>query len=203
MAAGSSGAEICDLTGLASDDEEGVDDALQRELSDVTNELERVEAQLQALVEQRASLRQRQAALKQGLKGAAAARASARAGTDWQRAAFAHDVNVQRVLRDVFKLPGFRGLQRGVVNATLSGVDCLVLLPAGGAHRLRAAQRPRDSIDSRAPRLPNLAQAASLSPISFQPSWRRRASHSSSLRWFHLSTTRSWRCGLSACMLRS
>jgi ATP-dependent DNA helicase Q1 len=108
---------------------------LQAQLSAVNAELEGVETQLQALVAQRASLRQQQQALRAGLDAAAAV-ARAGGGRDWQTGAFGHDGRVQAALRDVFKLTAFRGLQRGVVNATLSGVDALVILPAGGGKSL-------------------------------------------------------------------
>jgi ATP-dependent DNA helicase Q1 len=139
-AGGSALPDQVDLTGEEEEEEEahtlgGAAAGLQAQLTAVNAELEGVEAQLQALVAQRASLRQRQQALRARIQDAAAV-ARAGGGRDWQAGAFPHDERVQAALRDVFKLSAFRGLQRGVVNATLSGVDALVILPAGGGKSL-------------------------------------------------------------------
>lgn len=106
---------------------------LAAELAEVDAELESVEARLQELATERAALRQRREALRGGIKQAASARAHRR---DWEHGTFAHDARALAVLRDSFRLRAFRELQRGVVNATLSGVDCLVLLRAGGGKSL-------------------------------------------------------------------
>ena len=137
--------EVVDLTGDASEDDEdagagaagaaGGDEAdrLRAELAEVDAELESVEARLQELATERAALRQRREALRGGIKQAASARAH---HCDWEHGKFAHDARALAVLRETFRLSAFRPLQRGVLNATLSGVDALVLLPAGGGKSL-------------------------------------------------------------------
>ncbi len=46
--------------------------------------------------------------------------------------AFEWDVQLAAVLGDTFGLLAYRPLQREVVNCTMSGRDCLCLLPSGG-----------------------------------------------------------------------
>lgn len=55
---------------------------------------------------------------------------------DWARDSFTWDSQATKALHDVFGLPSWRPLQREVINATMSGRDCLVLLPAGGGKSL-------------------------------------------------------------------
>ena len=77
MAAGGS-AECVDLTGEEEDaeraEEEEADEGLRQQLAEVDDKLAGVEAEMQALAAQRASLRQRRAELAAGLKDAARAR---------------------------------------------------------------------------------------------------------------------------------
>ena len=149
MAAGGS-AECVDLTGEEEDaeraEEEEADEGLRQQLAEVDDKLAGVEAEMQALAAQRASLRQRRAELAAGLKDAARARSGA---VDWQSASFAREADALACLRDTFKLPAFRGLQRGVLNATLSGVDALVIMPAGGGksicYQVRRSSNAGDS----------------------------------------------------------
>ena len=42
----------------------------------------------------------------------------------------------QRVLRDVFGYPSFRGQQEAIIEAALAGSDSLVLMPTGGGKSL-------------------------------------------------------------------
>jgi ATP-dependent DNA helicase Q1 len=59
----------------------------------------------------------------------------ARNRPDWA-GAFKWDQQVERLLAQTFRLPGFRPLQREVINATLSKWDTLVLMPTGGGKSL-------------------------------------------------------------------
>eukprot|EP00742_Colponemidia_sp_Colp-10_P010310 GILJ01011317.1.p1 GENE.GILJ01011317.1~~GILJ01011317.1.p1 ORF type:complete len:829 (-),score=157.87 GILJ01011317.1:37-2448(-) len=55
--------------------------------------------------------------------------------TDWA-ATFPWESKVMAVLQDVFGLREFRTHQREVINATLSGKDCFLVMPTGGGKSL-------------------------------------------------------------------
>ena len=131
---------VVDLTGDSEDEGQGAGaaggdeaDRLRAELAEVDAELESVEQRLQDLAAERSALRRRREALRAGITQTASAQAHRR---DWEHDVFEHDARALAVLRDTFRLSAFRPLQRGIINATLSGVDALVLLPAGGGKSL-------------------------------------------------------------------
>jgi ATP-dependent DNA helicase Q1 len=100
-------------------------------LAAVDAELRRVEAQIAALLEPQSALQETRAALRR------AAAADARAPrANWATERFAWDAQVAALLRDAFRLPAWRPLQREVVNATMRGRDVICLLPAGGGKSL-------------------------------------------------------------------
>lgn len=49
---------------------------------------------------------------------------------------FEWDDRALKALRDKFGLQDFRENQRGIINATMSGQDCLGLIPTGGGKSL-------------------------------------------------------------------
>ena len=51
-------------------------------------------------------------------------------GVDWAGPQ-PHDAAVEKLLKTVFKLEKFRTNQREILNATLSGSDVFVIMPAG------------------------------------------------------------------------
>lgn len=50
----------------------------------------------------------------------------------WARSDFAWNLNVKKALKQVFKLDSFRRHQLEVINASMDGKDCFVLMPTGG-----------------------------------------------------------------------
>lgn len=51
-------------------------------------------------------------------------------------ARFSWDARLKELNREYFGLNSFRTNQREIINATMSGADCLVLMPTGGGKRL-------------------------------------------------------------------
>ncbi|GAB4814165.1 hypothetical protein N2152v2_001211 [Parachlorella kessleri] len=103
---------------------------LQAELSAVEDELAEVEAEIERLLARQQHLIDHRERLQCRL--AVEIRAPI---ADWL-GSFPWDGTVAVALQDVFKLRGFRPLQREVINATQQGRDCLCLMPAGGGKSL-------------------------------------------------------------------
>ena len=51
-------------------------------------------------------------------------------------ARYSWDADLKDLNREYFGLNSFRTNQREIINATMSGADCLVLMPTGGGKRL-------------------------------------------------------------------
>lgn len=90
----------------------------------VESEIERLLACQQQLLEEQERLRRTIAAEQRAPRA------------DWAGASFPWDAGVAELLRQRFRLPSFRPLQREVINATLQGRDVLCLLPSGGGKSL-------------------------------------------------------------------
>ena len=57
-------------------------------------------------------------------------------GLDWGSKAFSWTATAENLLKEVFKIDKFRKLQRETINATMSGVDCILLMPTGAGKSL-------------------------------------------------------------------
>ncbi|KAJ9528723.1 hypothetical protein QJQ45_020623, partial [Haematococcus lacustris] len=120
---------------LATTEQEEGDEAglssLQEALESKELELQKVERQIRQLLERQQVLQQEKADLARRLQAEQHTPRMA-----WSSAAFPWDSAALQLLQDTFGLPGFRPLQREVVNASMQGRDVMVLLPSGGGKSL-------------------------------------------------------------------
>ena len=54
----------------------------------------------------------------------------------WEKKNYSWSSEVNRILNEVFKLDSFRPLQKSVINAVLSGEDCMIIMSTGGGKSL-------------------------------------------------------------------
>lgn len=101
------------------------------ELEAVNIELQQVEAEVEALLQQQHTLRERRDQLLRLIQ--VEERAPRK---DWTREDFPWSVQVDALMKEVFGLASFRPLQLEVINATLQGRDVLCLMPSGGGKSL-------------------------------------------------------------------
>ena len=111
---------------------------LSTELSSVKVELAHVEEQIEALVERQGILLGRRKKIEKEMKeyemqynGTMTSN-----GIDWSSRSFSWTERVENCLKSVFKLEEFRTLQREAVNITMSGIDCIILMPTGAGKSL-------------------------------------------------------------------
>ena len=131
---------VIDLAAGSSDSQDGEEQQQQQPESQQQQDqqqqkqrIREIEAEIASIDRQLSALHARQAALRaerDTLRRRAEADARA-PRADWRRADFPWSARADAVLRDTFRLPGWRPLQREVVNATMAGRDALCLLPAG------------------------------------------------------------------------
>jgi len=101
------------------------------ELKSVIEELTQLDQQIDLLVSRRNKLLKRKKRLEKMLKPDIPANP-----TVWDKTDFSWSVRVEHVRSTLFGIQSFRPLQLEVINAVLSGVDCIVIMPTGGGKSL-------------------------------------------------------------------
>ena len=109
---------------------------LTTELSQVKVELEHLETQINKLLERQQLLIERKDEIAKAIKTVHAKESGEERSIDWGSRSFSWTENAEKCLREIFKLAKFRALQRDAINATMSGVDCIVLMPTGAGKSL-------------------------------------------------------------------
>ena len=111
---------------------------LSTELSGVNVELEHVGEQIEALIERQEFLLDRRKKLEKEMKEYEMQHngAMTSSGIDWSSRSFSWSEKVENCLKGVFNLKEFRLLQREAVNITMSGIDCIILMPTGAGKSL-------------------------------------------------------------------
>lgn len=130
--------DAVDLHGLSNDDMD--DESLDVAIARCREDLEECDSEIRALERRRRAAAAELDALVKRREERAGARADAHADAIADRWSAPHpqwDAKVDSILADVFRITtGFRPAQRGVINATLSGRDVFVVMPAGGGKSL-------------------------------------------------------------------
>ena len=101
------------------------------ELNLVMAELTRLDQQIDSLMARRKKLLKRKKRLEKTL--------NPETPTDtkvWDKADFSWSARVEDVRNTLFGIQNFRPLQLEVINAVLSGIDCIVIMPTGGGKSL-------------------------------------------------------------------
>lgn len=130
--------DAVDRRGMSNDDMD--DESLDVAIARCREDLEECESEIRALERRRRAATAELDALVKRREERAGARADAHADAIADRWSAPHpqwDAKVDSILADVFRITtGFRPAQRGVINATLSGRDVFVVMPAGGGKSL-------------------------------------------------------------------
>ena len=130
--------DAVDLRGLSNDDMD--DESLDVAIARCREDLEECDSEIRTLERRRRAAAAELDALVKRREERAGARADAHADAIADRWSAPHpqwDAKVDSILADVFRITtGFRPAQRGVINATLSGRDVFVVMPAGGGKSL-------------------------------------------------------------------
>jgi len=101
------------------------------ELNSVMEELTQLDQQIDHLVARRNKLLKRKKKLEKVLNPDVPANPKV-----WDKTDFSWSAHVDHVRNTLFGIQSFRPLQLEVINAVLSGVDCIVIMPTGGGKSL-------------------------------------------------------------------
>uniref|UniRef100_A0A915PLJ3 ATP-dependent DNA helicase n=1 Tax=Setaria digitata TaxID=48799 RepID=A0A915PLJ3_9BILA len=107
---------------------------LSVELSQLDEELEKIEGEMRALRKRKQTLLEKKAQIERFIAGQNVGNKNLL--KIWDSDDFQWIEECRCVLRDVFKLNNFRPLQRAVINAVLSKEDCLVVMSTGSGKSL-------------------------------------------------------------------
>lgn len=111
-------------------------EAEQRELDKVNRELAEVEAQLEALVDRQNVLMEKRDDLKAIIDLSKDETSKKVAETDWNSSVFLWSKKLWSTLQSVFQLKELRPHQLPTMNVTMSGHDCILIMPTGGGKSL-------------------------------------------------------------------
>ncbi|XP_050409587.1 ATP-dependent DNA helicase Q1 [Patella vulgata] len=110
-------------------------DAYRENLRKVKEELTEVEVLLQDLLDRQSSLLQQKDSLEKILREHSESSKQDTA-TDWNKNDFSWSSDLDNKLKSVFKLDKLRAMQLQTMNVTLSGKDCMLIMPTGGGKSL-------------------------------------------------------------------
>ncbi|XP_068210020.1 ATP-dependent DNA helicase Q1-like [Palaemon carinicauda] len=99
---------------------------VNKEISTITREIQLLEGHKQRLIKKREKLKD---ALQQQSSALLAQK-------DWERQDFPWSSKLNELRKSVFRIPEFRPYQLPTMNATLSGTDCILIMPTGGGKSL-------------------------------------------------------------------
>ncbi|XP_071532180.1 ATP-dependent DNA helicase Q1-like isoform X2 [Panulirus ornatus] len=110
------------------------------EFQDPETALKQVEQEVKSITQQIQILeghKQKLLAKRDKLKDAIQQQRSAElAERDWEREDFSWSKELETIQKNVFKIPTLRAHQLPTINATMSGIDCILIMPTGGGKSL-------------------------------------------------------------------
>lgn len=106
---------------------------LEKELKSVDKELSNVDVELSKWKNRQRILHEKKVSLKNSINKL---KTETLASVDWAGTTYAWSEDVNRTLRNVFRIETFRPKQLGAINSTLSGQHALVVMPTGAGKSL-------------------------------------------------------------------
>lgn len=110
------------------------------ELEDVETQLVCVQHELDNLIQKQEKLLERKRMIRAQLDSIESMKSQEEEtrlqATDWEKGVFPWTESANTALKSFFKLDSFRPLQLSSINATLSGKDCVLIMPTGGGKSL-------------------------------------------------------------------
>lgn len=114
--------------------------ANETELKEISEELSEIEIQISSLLERQQYLLERKHELENHLKDTSKPSTSstnvAQKRQNFAGANFVWSKEIEQARKDVFNIDSFRPLQLECMNATMSGCDCILIMPTGGGKSL-------------------------------------------------------------------
>ena len=113
-----------------------------RELDEIDTELKEIAAQVESLLERQQFLQSRKALIQSQIcsgldtfKPCSSVQNNEKS-QNWSANNFPWSERVGTAKEDIFKIKKFRPLQMECINATMSGTDCILIMPTGGGKSL-------------------------------------------------------------------
>ncbi|KPJ08329.1 ATP-dependent DNA helicase Q1 [Papilio machaon] len=106
---------------------------IEREIKNIEKELNKVDSEIAKWKNRQRELQEKKTLLKKTINKI---KSESLASVDWAGTTYEWSEDVNRVLRDTFKLNSFRPKQLSAINSTLSGQHALVVMPTGAGKSL-------------------------------------------------------------------
>ena len=109
---------------------------LAKELDGIDTELKEIEAKIESLLERQQFLHSRKQLIQSQICSSASSLKRQKNDQDWSAKTFPWSEKIENAREDIFKITEFRPLQLECMNATMSGNDCILIMPTGGGKSL-------------------------------------------------------------------
>ena len=114
---------------------------LSRELDEIDQELKQIETQIETLLERQQFLQSQKEFIQSQICSQLVPREPSCSqkkenNIEWSAKNFSWSENVEAARKNTFKIKSFRPLQLECINATMSGSDCILIMPTGGGKSL-------------------------------------------------------------------
>ena len=110
--------------------------SIQQDLEKITNELTSINNQVKNLLVRQEDLQLEKKRLSEDLDQLEIGQQNEMVKICWEEDTFPWSAHLENTLKQKFKINNFRQLQKETMNVTLSGYDCLLIMPTGGGKSL-------------------------------------------------------------------
>ena len=105
----------------------------RKELDKVEKELQETQTQIELLLNRQSALQEKRAFLKKNLRSLSEQQ---KASHDWSSESFDWSDELRAKCNSVFRIKSFRSNQLETINTTMSGLDCILVMPTGAGKSL-------------------------------------------------------------------